>query len=65
LDKKWVQEIKSILWDELSINTKGFKDKKEAEDFLKLKILETAVNYKIQVDANTLGKFQYYITRDS
>jgi flagellar protein FlaI len=64
LDKKWVQEIKSILWDELSINTKGFKDKKEAEDFLKLKILETAVNYKIDVDANTLGKFQYYITRD-
>jgi flagellar protein FlaI len=64
LDKKWVQEIKSILWDELSINTKGFKDKKEAEDFLKLKILETAVNYKIKVDANTLGKFQYYITRD-
>ena len=64
LDKKWVQEIKSILWDELSINTKGFRDKKEAEDFLKLKVLETAVNYKINVDANTLGKFQYYITRD-
>ena len=64
LDKKWIQEIKSILWDELSINTKGFRDKKEAEDFLKLKVLETAVNYKINVDANTLGKFQYYITRD-
>ncbi len=64
LDKKWIQEIKSILWDELSINTKGFRDKQEAEDFLKLKVLETAVNYKINVDANTLGKFQYYITRD-
>jgi archaeal flagellar protein FlaI len=64
LDKQWVAEIKNILWDELSVNSKGFKDKKEAEEFLKLKILETSVKYKIDVDANTLGKYQYYITRD-
>ena len=64
LDKQWVREIKNILWDELSLNSKGFKDKKDAEEFLKLKILETSVKYKIDVDANTLGKYQYYITRD-
>ncbi len=64
LDKAWVKEIKNILWDELSISTKGFQSRKEAEEFLKLKILETAVKYKIDVDANTLGKYQYYITRD-
>ena len=64
LDKSWVKEIKSILWDELTISTKGFENRKEAEEFLKLKILETAVKYKIDVDANTLGKYQYYITRD-
>jgi archaeal flagellar protein FlaI len=64
LDKQWVREIKNILWDELSLNSKGFKDRKEAEEFLKLKIFETSVKYKIDVDANTLGKYQYYITRD-
>jgi len=64
LDAKWVKEIKNILWDELSVNIKGFKDKEEANDFLKLKILETALRYKIEVDANTLGKYQYYIARD-
>jgi archaeal flagellar protein FlaI len=64
LDKQWVREIKNILWDELSLNSKGFKDRKESEEFLKLKILETSVKYKIDVDANTLGKYQYYITRD-
>jgi archaeal flagellar protein FlaI len=64
LDKQWVREIKNILWDELSLNSKGFNDKKDAEEFLKLKILETSVKYKIDVDANTLGKYQYYITRD-
>jgi flagellar protein FlaI len=64
LDKSWVKEIKSILWDELSISTKSFKDRKEAEEFLKLKILEIAVKYKVDVDANTLGKYQYYVTRD-
>ena len=36
----------------------------EAEEFLKLKILETAIKYRINVDANTLGKYQYYIARD-
>jgi flagellar protein FlaI len=64
LDKQWVNEIKSILWDELAINTKSFKTKEEAEDFLKQKILQTAIRYKIEVDANTLGKYQYYIVRD-
>lgn len=64
LDKQWVDEIKSFLWDELKVNTKGFKNKDEAEEFLKLKILETALRYKINVDTATLGKYQYYITRD-
>ncbi len=64
LDNKWVNEIKSILWDELVINTKGFKNKGDADEFLKLKILETSLKYKINVDANTLGKYQYFITRD-
>lgn len=64
LDKQWVDEIKSILWDELYVHTKSFKNKEEAEEFLKLKILETAIRYKIEVDANTLGKYQYYIVRD-
>jgi flagellar protein FlaI len=64
LDNKWVNEIKSILWDELSVNTKGFKNKEDADEFLKLKILESSLKYKINVDANTLGKYQYFIARD-
>ena len=65
MDKKWVNEIKEILWDELLLkNTKGFKNRAEAEEFLKLKILETAVKYKVDADANTLSKYQYYIARD-
>jgi flagellar protein FlaI len=64
LDKELLAELKNILWDELSINTKGFKNDQEAEEFLKFKILDTAIKYRINVDANTLGKYQYYITRD-
>jgi flagellar protein FlaI len=64
LDTQLLTELKNILWDELSINTKGFKNEAEAEEFLKYKILETAIKYRINVDANTLGKYQYYITRD-
>ena len=64
IDKHWLQEIKNILWDELTVNTKGFKNNQEAEDFLRLKVLETAIRYKIELDANTLGKYQYFIVRD-
>ncbi len=64
LDEQILAELKSILWDELSVNTKGFKNGQEADDFLKYKILETAIKYRINVDANTLGKYQYYIGRD-
>jgi len=63
-DEKLVTELKNILWDELSINTKAFKNEEEAQNFLKLKILDTAIKYRLNVDANTLGKYQYYIARD-
>ena len=63
-DKTWVKEIKDILWDELKLSAKEFKNKKEPEDFLKEKIEETVEKYKIEIDANTLTKYQYYITRD-
>ncbi len=64
LDKQILTELKSILWDELSISNKSFKNAVESEDFLKHKILETAIKYRINVDVNTLGKYQYFITRD-
>lgn len=64
LDKQLLSELKNILWDELTINTKIFKTDAEADEFLKYKILDTAIKYRINVDANTLGKYQYFIARD-
>jgi archaeal flagellar protein FlaI len=63
-EKERLEELKSILWDELSINSKSFKDKNDSKEFLKQRIIETAVKYGISVDGNTLGKFHYYIARD-
>jgi flagellar protein FlaI len=63
-DRRWVKEIKSMLWDELFINSKVLKDRQDAEKFLKSKVVETAKKYKIEVDVNTLAKYQYYIARD-
>lgn len=64
LDKHFLNEIKDILWDELSVNTRNFKNGQAAQQFLEQKILETAIKYRIDVDGNTLGKYQYYIVRD-
>ena len=63
-DDMWIREIKDILWDELSLGANGFKNKEEAEEFLKNKVEETARKYKKVVDPHTLEKYQYYITRD-
>jgi len=63
-DEAWINQIKDILWDELTMGTKEFKDKKESEEFLKKRVEEAALRYKITVDPHTLAKYQYYITRD-
>jgi len=64
IDEMWIREIKDFLWDELSLGSNGFKNKEEAEEFLKNKVEETARKYKKVVDPHTLEKYQYYITRD-
>jgi flagellar protein FlaI len=63
-DKNWINEIKDILWDELLVNSKEFKNKEESIEFLKAKIEGKAKKYKIEIDVNTLQKYQYYIIRD-
>jgi archaeal flagellar protein FlaI len=64
LDQKNLEELKSILWDELKIDTNKFKNSEESEQFLKNKVIETAVKYNLALDGKTLGKYQYFITRD-
>jgi len=63
-DETWIREIKDILLDELSLSSKEFRTKEEAEGFLRNKVIEAAKKYKIKVDPHTLEKYQYYVTRD-
>jgi len=63
-DETRINEIKDILWDELFVNSKEFKDKKESEEFLKTKVEEAIKKYKIEVEINSLYKYQYFLTRD-
>lgn len=63
-DEVWIHHLKDILWDELTINAKDVGDKASMEDFLKTQITNIVTKYKIEVDPNTLDKYQYYIIRD-
>jgi archaeal flagellar protein FlaI len=63
-DQKNLEELKTILWEELTINTNTFGSIIESEKFLKKKVIETAVKYNMPIDGNILGKYQYYISRD-
>ena len=63
-DESYIKEIKDILWDELIINSKEFKNKKESQDFLKTKIEKKMEKYKLDIGISSLDKYQYYISRD-
>ncbi len=65
LDKQMLRlSLKIFFGMNFQLTQKVSKMEQEAEEFLKYKILDTAIKYRINVDANTLGKYQYYITRD-
>jgi flagellar protein FlaI len=63
-DKKRINEIKDILWDELKVNSKEFSNKEQRKEFLNSKIEEKTQKYKIDIDLNIINKYQYYIARD-
>jgi len=59
-----VDEIKTLLWDELSFSAEHFGTKEEADEFLKRKVEEAVKRYRLEIKPRTLEKYQYYVTRD-
>ena len=63
-DEDVILKVKDILWDEITIATKDLEDREKVEDYLKQKVDDVVLKYKIEIDPQTLEKYQYYITRD-
>jgi flagellar protein FlaI len=63
-EAKYLQEIKTLLMDELDVNLKEIASKEKAEIYLKQKIKELVKKYRIKLPQEAIGKVSYYITRD-
>ncbi|MCS7365378.1 MAG: type II/IV secretion system ATPase subunit, partial [archaeon GB-1867-035] len=63
-ERKILKQLKDILLDELDVRLEELENEKDAEKYLKMKIISTVKKYKLKVTEETLGKIMYYIIRD-
>jgi flagellar protein FlaI len=59
-----LNEIKSLLMEEIDVNLKEIETKEKAENYLKNKTREIIKKYRIKVSSEAVDKLTYYILRD-
>ncbi|HUK49842.1 MAG TPA: hypothetical protein VLV18_02305, partial [Terriglobales bacterium] len=63
-DKVVLNKIHSLLVEELDVDVRKISTKAEAEKLLRSKVSTIVKAYKISIEAETLEKLMYYLTRD-
>jgi flagellar protein FlaI len=63
-DKLVLNKIQSLLVEELDVDVRKIATKADAEQLLRSKVSSIVKAYKISVEAETLEKLMYYLTRD-
>ncbi|MDH5449567.1 MAG: type II/IV secretion system ATPase subunit [Candidatus Bathyarchaeota archaeon] len=63
-EEEKLNEIKSLLMEEIDVSLKDLETKEKAEDYLKSKVQETIKDYRIKIPKESIDKLTYYILRD-
>jgi len=63
-ERKRLEEIDSVLVDELDVDLKTIDDSEKAAAYLRGKVEKITKAYKMSLTKETLDKFMYYIIRD-
>ena len=63
-EAQMLKEIKSILMEEIDVNSKEIETKEKAAKYLKQKIQEIIKNYRLKIAEEAVDKLIYYIVRD-
>jgi flagellar protein FlaI len=63
-EEKRLQEIRTVLMEEMDVNLKDIETKDRAENYLKEKAKETIRKYRIKIPPEAVDKLAYYIVRD-
>jgi len=59
-----LEEIKTLLMDEIDVSLKEVETRERAEEYLESKVREVIRDYRLKVAEESVDKFIYYITRD-
>ncbi len=59
-----MEEIKSLLMDEIDISLKEIETREKAEEYLERKTRGVIRDYRLKIADESIDKFIYYITRD-
>jgi len=59
-----LDEIKTLLMEELSVSVKDLETRERAVEYLKSKVAEVIKNYKLKIPKETVEKLMYFIVRD-
>jgi len=63
-EEEKLQEIKSLLMEEMDVNLKELETREKAGDYLRSKVLEIIKDYRIKIAKESIDKLIYYILRD-
>jgi len=63
-EEEKLNEIKSLLMEEVDVSLKTLETKEKAEDYLKSKVQETIKDYRIKIPKESIDKLTYYVLRD-
>jgi flagellar protein FlaI len=63
-EKEALEEIKSILMDEVDVSVKDLETREKAEEYLESKVEDVIKNYRVKVAKEAVSKLMYYIKRD-
>ena len=64
VEESYLNEIKSLLMEEVDVSVQELETREKAEGYLKHKVGEVIKNYRLKIPAEAVSKLMYYIMRD-
>jgi len=61
---QYLEEIKTLLMEELNVSVKDLETREKAVEYLKGKVAEVIKDYRLKVPKETVEKLMYFIVRD-
>jgi len=63
-EQQYLDEIKTLLMEELNVSVKDLETHEKAVEYLKSKVAEVIKDYKLKIPKETVEKLMYFIVRD-